>query len=250
MRCAGDRRDHVNVMADPKTASRSAADPGRLGRLRARPMLVAAVVYAALSLLMVAPALLPGRTLSASDYLWNNPPWQATRPASVVGIGANFELADQPLVFQPFLRYTRDVLPRHPALEPAHLGGPALPGQQPVGGLLAVQRPGLRAAVLELARRDRGHQAVRGRARRVRPGAPSRDALRRRSAHRARVRLRHVLHPAARVAADRRSGPCCPGCWSLVDLVVRRPGPLPGGRAGRPGRADATSAGTRRRPST
>jgi Bacterial membrane protein YfhO len=105
-------------MADPKTASRSAADPGRLGRLRARPMLVAAVVYAALSLLMVAPALLPGKTLSASDYLWNNPPWQATRPPSVVGIGANFELADQPLVFQPFLRYNRDVLPHIPLWNP------------------------------------------------------------------------------------------------------------------------------------
>jgi hypothetical protein len=105
-------------MADPKTASRSAADPGRLGRLRARPMLVAAVVYAALSLLMVAPGLLPGKTLSASDYLWNNPPWQATRPASVVGIGANFELADQPLVFQPFLRYNRDVLPHIPLWNP------------------------------------------------------------------------------------------------------------------------------------
>ena len=113
----------MNVTADPKTSARSAADPGRLGWLRARPMLVAAVIYAVLSLLMVGPALVPGKTLSASDYLWNNPPWQATRPASVVGIGSNFELADQPLVFQPFLQYTRDVLPHVPLWNPHISGG-------------------------------------------------------------------------------------------------------------------------------
>ena len=66
---------------------------------------------------------MPGKTLSASDYLWNNPPWQATRPASVVGIGSNFELADQPLVFQPFLQYTRDVLPHVPLWNPHISGG-------------------------------------------------------------------------------------------------------------------------------
>ena len=113
----------MNVTADPKTSARSAADPGRLGWLRARPMLVAAVIYAVLSLLMVGPGLVPGKTLSASDYLWNNPPWQATRPASVVGIGSNFELADQPLVFQPFLQYTRDVLPHLPLWNPHISGG-------------------------------------------------------------------------------------------------------------------------------
>ena len=113
----------MNVTADPKTSARSAADPGRLGWLRARPMLAAALIYAVLSLLMVGPALVPGKTLSASDYLWNNPPWQATRPASVVGIGSNFELADQPLVFQPFLQYTRDVLPHVPLWNPHISGG-------------------------------------------------------------------------------------------------------------------------------
>lgn len=113
----------MNVTADPKASARSAADPGRLGWLRARPMLAAALIYAVLSLLMVGPALVPGKTLSASDYLWNNPPWQATRPASVVGIGSNFELADQPLVFQPFLQYTRDVLPHVPLWNPHISGG-------------------------------------------------------------------------------------------------------------------------------
>jgi hypothetical protein len=81
------------------------------------------VIYAVLSVVMVGPGLLPGKTLSASDYLWNNPPWQASRPASVVGIGSNFELADQPLVFQPFLRHTGDVLPHIPLWNPYISGG-------------------------------------------------------------------------------------------------------------------------------
>jgi hypothetical protein len=110
-------------MADPKISSRSAAGRGRLGWLRARPTIAAAVIYAVLSVVMVGPGLLPGKTLSASDYLWNNPPWQASRPASVVGIGSNFELADQPLVFQPFLRHTGDVLPHIPLWNPYISGG-------------------------------------------------------------------------------------------------------------------------------
>ncbi|HVD58883.1 MAG TPA: YfhO family protein [Thermoleophilaceae bacterium] len=81
------------------------------------------MIYAVLSVVMVGPGLLPGKTLSASDYLWNNPPWQASRPASVVGIGSNFELADQPLVFQPFLRHTGDVLPHIPLWNPYISGG-------------------------------------------------------------------------------------------------------------------------------
>ncbi|HVD57718.1 MAG TPA: hypothetical protein VNC17_12805, partial [Thermoleophilaceae bacterium] len=110
-------------MPDPKISSRSAAGPGRFDWLRARPALAAALIYAVLSVVMVGPGLMPGKTLSASDYLWNNPPWQASRPASVVGIGSNFELADQPLVFQPFLRHTGDVLPHIPLWNPYISGG-------------------------------------------------------------------------------------------------------------------------------
>jgi len=104
----------------------SAAAPGsgngavlrRMSWWRAHPMVAAAVIYAFLSILMVGQGLLPGRTLSASDYLWNDPPWQSTRPASVVGIGANFELLDTAIVFQPFQQYTRDVLPDLPLWNP------------------------------------------------------------------------------------------------------------------------------------
>lgn len=86
-------------------------------------MFTAAVIYALLSVVMVGPGLLPGRTLSASDFLWNDAPWQATRPASVVGIGANFELVDTAEVFQPFLRYTSAQLPHVPLWNPYISGG-------------------------------------------------------------------------------------------------------------------------------
>ena len=86
-------------------------------------MVAAAVIYACLSVLMVGQGLLPGRTLSATDYLWNNAPFQATRPASVVGIGSNFEMLDTALQFQPMLRYTRGELPEIPLWNPHISGG-------------------------------------------------------------------------------------------------------------------------------
>jgi Bacterial membrane protein YfhO len=96
---------------------------GRLRWWRERPMLAAALIYAVLSIVMVGPGLMPGRTLSASDYLWNNPPWQASRPASVVGIGSNFELVDTALVFQPFLQYTDRELSGGVPLWNPHISG-------------------------------------------------------------------------------------------------------------------------------
>jgi hypothetical protein len=86
-------------------------------------MLAAAVIYAVLSIVMVGPGLLPGRTLSPSDFLYNDAPWQAERPASVTGIGSNFELVDITEVFQPFLRYNRATLPTMPLWNPYISGG-------------------------------------------------------------------------------------------------------------------------------
>jgi hypothetical protein len=125
-------------MADPETSSAAAVAPppapspsgprtgrirGRLGWCRRHPSVTAATIYAVLSVLMVGQGLLPGRTLSASDFLWNNSPWQATRPASVVGIGANFEMLDTALQFQPMLRHTRGELPGVPLWNPHISGG-------------------------------------------------------------------------------------------------------------------------------
>jgi Bacterial membrane protein YfhO len=103
------REGDVSGLAAP--GSGNGAVLRRMGWWRAHPMVAAAVIYAFLSLLMVGQGLLPGRTLSASDFLWNDPPWQSSRPDSVVGIGSNFELLDTAIVFQPFQQYVRDTLP-------------------------------------------------------------------------------------------------------------------------------------------
>jgi Bacterial membrane protein YfhO len=111
----------------PPAPGDTAARGGRLARamsaLRARPMLAAALIYAVLSVVMVGQGLFPGRTLSPSDFLYNDAPWQAERPASVTGIGANFELVDIAEVFQPFLRYNRSTLPTMPLWNPYISGG-------------------------------------------------------------------------------------------------------------------------------
>jgi Bacterial membrane protein YfhO len=88
-----------------------------------RPNVVAAVLYAVLALAMFAPGLAPGRTLSASDYLWSAVPWQSQRPAGVPGLGSNQEEADAATQFQPALEATRRALPDVPLWDPYILGG-------------------------------------------------------------------------------------------------------------------------------
>jgi hypothetical protein len=90
----------------------------RFARLRARPGLAAALAYALLALALVAPGLVPGHTLSASDYLWSAAPWQAERPDGVRDLGANYELADSVVQFQPWAQYLRERLPEAPLWNP------------------------------------------------------------------------------------------------------------------------------------
>jgi hypothetical protein len=94
-----------------------------VGYWRRRPTLAAVLIYAALSILMVGQGLLPGRTLSGSDSLLSAVPWAATKPASVPGLGTNFELADSADVFQPMLQYTRSQLPHVPLWNPYLMAG-------------------------------------------------------------------------------------------------------------------------------
>lgn len=89
-----------------------------LAFLRARPTLAAALIYAVLSIVMVGQGLLPGRTLSGSDWALSSVPWESSKPASVPGLGTNFELADSADVFQPMLQYTRSQLPGIPLWNP------------------------------------------------------------------------------------------------------------------------------------
>jgi Bacterial membrane protein YfhO len=86
------------------------------------PRLLAAIIYAILSLLLVGPALLPGKALSTSDSLWFYPPWLSSRPAQLVR-PASQDIGDAPLQFQPFLQYTRRRLPNIPLWNPYIMGG-------------------------------------------------------------------------------------------------------------------------------
>ena len=96
-----------------------ASRPARAVRwLRRRPTVAAALIYLVLSLVMVGQGLLPGWTLSSSDVLYSDVPWKADRPADVQGLGANFELADSVVVFQPFAQYARRRVPDAPLWNP------------------------------------------------------------------------------------------------------------------------------------
>jgi len=92
--------------------------------VRRRPTVMAAIVYAVLSLLMFCQALAPGRVLSTSDYLWSGTPWNSTAaPAGVPGLGSNRDEADSAVLFEPFLQTTRATLPHVPLWNPYIMGG-------------------------------------------------------------------------------------------------------------------------------
>ncbi len=114
---------HLAVLDRPTTVS-TRRRPNPVSRawawLSGHPLPSAALIYAVLSVLMVGQGLLPGRTLSASDYLYSAVPWQGTAPAGVSGLGSNFELTDSVVQFQPFYRHTRAQLP-HVPLWNAHI---------------------------------------------------------------------------------------------------------------------------------
>jgi hypothetical protein len=92
-------------------------------RALSRPALWAAALYALLAIAFVSPALMPDRTLSASDYLYSVPPWTDSRPDSVAELGTNFELIDQTLQFEPFQRYMREAAPDVPLWNPHVMAG-------------------------------------------------------------------------------------------------------------------------------
>jgi Bacterial membrane protein YfhO len=68
------------------------------------------------------PALVPGKTLSNSDFLWFEPPWAGVRPHGL-GLPSNSELGDAPGQLQPFLRYASNRLPELPLWNPHIAGG-------------------------------------------------------------------------------------------------------------------------------
>ena len=161
--------------------------PPVLERLAARnPTALAAAIFAALSLVFVAPALIPGRTLSSTDYLYSQIPWSAAAPDGYTA-PSNTELYDPAFQFIPWLEYTRSELPGDDLLWNPHMaaGRPYLANMQS-GVFSPVQPPELPAPVLVVAGARGRHQAVRG-------------------------ELRHV--PARPAGSGSRSGPRWPEAW-------------------------------------
>ena len=94
-----------------------------LNALRRKPIVAAALLYALLSIAFVSPALVPGKTMSGSDYLWSVAPWAESRPADVPGLGSNFDLLDQVFQFQPAWQFALRHLPDIPLWNPHIMGG-------------------------------------------------------------------------------------------------------------------------------
>ena len=113
----------------------------------------------------------------------------------------------------------------HRALEPAHHGRAAVPGEHAVADPLAVQPAGLRAAVLRVAGDHGGAQAVPRLPRSLPARAGARHALRRLAAGRHGVRLRPLARDLARVPARERLGadPVAPVAGRPAALAARRP---------------------------
>jgi hypothetical protein len=90
--------------------------------LTKRPTLAAALLYGVLALAMLAPGLLPGKTISTADSLYFAPPWSAVRPATLHR-PANNEVGDAVVQFQPFAAYAKQRLPHVPLWNPYLMGG-------------------------------------------------------------------------------------------------------------------------------
>ena len=217
--------------------------------LRARPWMLALVLYGVLALVVASPGLVPGRTMSSSDALWASAPWTSLRPPGVRAFGSNRELGDQVRAFQPFLQHTPRDAPAHPAVEPGDQRRPPLPRQRPVGGLLAVQPSRLRPALLVVAGGHRGAEAPRRRARRLRAGPGARDAVRAAPCWPGWCTASASGWSPGCRGRRRAPGRSCPGCgsWPTGSCGGRPRSPSPGSRR-RSG--SSSSAATPSRAST
>jgi hypothetical protein len=87
-----------------------------------RPALAAAALYAVLSVAMVAPALVPGKTLSTGDTFWFQSPWAGVKPASLTR-PSNADIDDVPDQYVPFTQFLRRELPDLPLWNPYLMSG-------------------------------------------------------------------------------------------------------------------------------
>jgi hypothetical protein len=90
--------------------------------LRRRPAAAAALFYLALTLLFLAPALMPGKTLSNSDALFFDPPFVTVKPPGLER-PSNPELGDAVEQLQLFTHHTARAFPDIPLWNPYIAGG-------------------------------------------------------------------------------------------------------------------------------
>ena len=202
-----------------------------------------------LSVALYAPALVPGNTLSASDYLWSAAPWAAERPADVPVPGLELRAGRRVDPVEPWLRVHARAAARRAAVE-HHIavGRPHLANAQSAV-LSPFSLPGLRAAVLVVARADGRAEGVRAAFGTYLLGRALGHALRRRAAGRAGVRLLPLLPRLGLLAAAERLGA------AALAAAAHRPGdPRPRGRCRWRGWPSSwrcsSSAATRSRTST
>ena len=98
-------------------AQLSAGLRGLAAHLRRRPALAAALVYAVITVAFLAPALLPGKTLSNSDVLSFQPPFVTAKPPALA-TPTNPELGDAITHLQLFLHHTAREMPHIPLWDP------------------------------------------------------------------------------------------------------------------------------------
>ena len=90
--------------------------------LRRRPALAAALIYLVVVIALLAPGLLPGKTLSSSDTLWFEPPWISSKPAGLTH-RSNPDLADAPEQIQPLVHEAAREFPHVLLWDPYIAGG-------------------------------------------------------------------------------------------------------------------------------
>ena len=94
-----------------------------LARAGRRPTLAAAALYAALALVFMGPALVPGRSLSNSDLRYFDVPWSPSRPADLRRPSQVGEAHDWAVAYDPWLRYSRAEFPGIPLWNPYVMTG-------------------------------------------------------------------------------------------------------------------------------
>ena len=189
-------------------ASRAGGGDGARDDIAAAPARCdGAALYLLSSSLMFAPGLAPGRTLSASDYLWSSTPWETSRPGR--GARRSARTASRPTrssCSSRSLQHTRAALPDIPLWNPYIMGGRPFHANSQSATLSPFSVP---AYVLPfwdslavMAALKLFVAALRGL-----PARPAvRHALRRRAAVRARVRLQPLVGHLGVVDDDERLG--------------------------------------------